>query len=210
MTTKIYKVNLTKTSHLLVLMLSAIGVFFLINSILQEFNFGLIGFVLAVTTSIVAFFIFKKRIITRATFKLNHNRFFVDDRFFDFDEVHYYKTHRMKGAGLTIKLKNGRKIRFSANDNFCNTEEFVAFVNEFEVIALEKWKITKKRTFGESKFGLFFAIISTLVLIYITIYKIHYGESFELSNIGLMILALSTVWSGTNINKILSKGNSKE
>jgi formate hydrogenlyase subunit 3/multisubunit Na+/H+ antiporter MnhD subunit len=186
-------------------MLSALGIFFLINSVFQELNFRLIGVVIAITASIVAFFIFKKRIITRTTFKLNSDQFFVEDRFFDFKEVQYYKTHRMKGAGLTIKLKNGRKIRFSANDNFCNTEEFVAFVNEFEVIAMESWKIKKKRTFGETKFGLFFAIISTLVLIYITIYQMQYGESFELSNIAMMILALSIVWSGTDINKILKR-----
>lgn len=204
MTTNIYKVNLTKPWQLLALGLSSIGVLALTFVVLQKLELGLMSLVIAVLISIFYFYILKKRIILKKEIGLSNNEILLSDQILKFEDISSYKIHRMRGAGLKLKLKDGKVYRLSSNGNFCKSDEFVRFVNDFESKVIDKPKIKKIKTFGETKFGFYFAICSTLSFISVLIFKMVTGQNLELSKIGLILGSLSTLWSGINVRKILA------
>jgi hypothetical protein len=201
MTTETYIVNLTKPWQLLTLTISSIGLLFMTHFALKTFDLGLIGFFLSLLISVTFFFILKKRLIYKTELGLNKNQVSIGDKSFDLKDIVKYKTHRMKGAGLVLKLTNDRTYRLSSNDNFCDSHEFVKFLNDFENMVSDKSEIQKGMSFGETKFGFYFAICSTLFLITAIIFQTVTGKYLEFSGIAMMLVALTTLWSGIEIKK---------
>ena len=163
----------------------------------------------AIILSLISFFALKNSLIIRTRIELNDRQFLVEDKIIDFDDIEYYKIHRMKGAGLTIKLKNGKTHRLSSNENFSDSKEFVRFINDLEDDVFSRLEIRKKKTFGETKFGFFFALISTLIFLYMFIYKLKNGGSFEITSFGLLIITMLTRWSGIDVNKTFANSKQK-
>lgn len=200
---KTYKVQLTKPWQLLTFMLSSIGIFFLANFIFQKLDLELFGVVLSLLVSVIYFFVLRKGLIHTNELYLGENEVFLGDISISFQNIVNYKTHGMKGAGLKLRMKDGKIIRLSSNDNFCNAGEFVRFVNDFERRVGRIPEITKVKSFGETNWGLYLAIFSTALLIVVIFLPPYRGEHFEFSLIGMSLVSLTTLWSGIEIRKTL-------
>lgn len=197
MTTKTYKVHLTKPWQLLALVFSSIGLFFFTNFILQRFDLDLIGATLALLFSITYFFIVKKLIVLKTELRLSKNEIVLGDKSLKLEDISVYKTHKMRGAGLKLKMTNGKTFRLSSNDNFCNSDEFARFVYDFENEVIGKPGIRQVKSFGQTKFGLYFAISSTILAIVISFQV----DDLEFSRLAMVLVALTTLWSGIEIKK---------
>ena len=104
----------------------------------------------------------------------------------------------MKGAGIKFKLKNGKTLRISSNDNFCNSEQFVNLCHNIDS-KLSKYnngQIERKKSFFESKQGYYFAVIMSVLFVIGTIYKSFIDEKFNFGNFALILVSLGIVWSG--------------
>jgi predicted membrane metal-binding protein len=201
MTPKNYNAQLTNPWRLLFLAISSVGIFIVAYLILKIFVPSLFGLISSILVAIVYFIFLKKRLIQKNKLGISKTQIFLKNEQIAFKDIEKYKIHRMRGAGLKIKIKKGKMIRLSSNDNFCDSDEFVRFVNDFENQVSEIPEIRKVKSFGESRFGLYFAITSTVLFVGVIIYKRIINEEFEYSNLGTMLVALSTMWSGIEIKK---------
>ncbi len=204
MTPKTYKVNLTNPWKLLFLLFSSVGLFFLVLFILVKFDLEVLGVTLALICSITYYFLLKKRIPQKTEIGISNNEIVLVNRRIALSEISSYQIHRMRGAGLKLKMKDGKSIRLSSNNNFCDSEGFVQFVNDFEKRALEFPEISKVRSLAETRLGLYFAIATTILFIVGLVYGMLFDKEFSYSRFGLMLVALSTLWSGIEIKKVFA------
>ena len=104
----------------------------------------------------------------------------------------------MKGAGIKFKLKNGKTLRLSSNDSFCNSEKFVRLCENLDskLSNYNNNQIIRKYTFFESKQSYYFAVIITILIVIITIFKLFTNDDFNIGNIALMLVTLVIIWSG--------------
>ncbi|MET2985640.1 hypothetical protein [Aureibaculum conchae] len=197
---KFENVEYTKPFELLLLFTSTLlvfsGMLFLLNRIM---DFGLIKGILALVIAGLFFYIFKKKFIVKISdFELTSNRLEWNNKSVDFKNLEYYKIHWMKGAGIKFKLKNGKKLRISSNDNFCNSEQFVSLCQNIDskLLTYNNGQIIRKKSFFESKQGYYFTVIMSVLFIIGTIFKSITDEKFNFGNITLIFVSLAIVWSG--------------
>jgi hypothetical protein len=203
MTPKSYIVNLTSPWRLLALLTSIIGFFGLMLCTSQFILNGQIGGIIALTISIILFVVLKRKAVRQTTIGLNKRDIVLPNKSISFKDIEYYKTHRMRGAGLKLKLMNGETVHLSSNANFCNSSEFIRFVNDFENTVSEIPEIRKVYSFGETKFGLYFAIGTTTFLGVAIAYQLFTETEIIPTKIPMIIVALTAMWSGIEIKKHL-------
>ncbi len=135
-------------------------------------NFGLIKGILALVIAKIFFYIFKKKFIVKVSdFELTSNKLEWNNKSVDFKNLEYYKIHWMKGAGIKFKLKNGKTLRISSNDSFCNSEQFVNLCHNIDskLLNYNNGQIERKKSFFESKEGYYFAVIISILFVIGTI-----------------------------------------
>ena len=109
----------------------------------------------------------------------------------------------MKGAGIKFKFKNGKTLRISSNDNFCNSEDFVSLCHNIDtkLLKFNNGEIERKKSFFESKKGYYYAIIMTILVVAITFYKLSTDGKFNFTNIALILVTLTTIWSSVRYKR---------
>jgi hypothetical protein len=197
---KYENVEYTNQFELLFLLLSTVAVFsgiiFVLNRIM---SFGLLKGILAFVLAGIYFYILKKKFIVKVSdFELTPNQLEWNNKNVDFKNLEYYKIHWMKGAGIKFKLKNGKTVRLSSNENFCNSEKFVNLCHNIDskLLKYNNGKIERKKTFFESKQGYYFAVIISILFVIGTIYKTFMDEKLNYGNFALILVSLGIVWSG--------------
>lgn len=197
---KFEKVKYTKPFELLFLMFSTItlfiGTIFILNRLI---SIGYLKFILASSIAVIYFIIIKKYFIVKETdFELTKNQLKWDNKSIEFENVEYYKIHWLKGAGIKFKLKNGKVVRLSSNENFCDSEKFVNLCHKINN-NLRKFydnKILRKNSFFETKNGYYFAIIMSFLVVLAIVFKVITKGELNIGNLGIILFSLGTIWSG--------------
>jgi hypothetical protein len=172
------------------------GMIFLLNRIL---DFGLIKGILALVVAGIFFYIFKNKFIVKVSdFELTLNKLEWNKKSVDFKNLEYYKIHWMLGAGIKFKLKNGKTLRISSNDNFCNSEQFVNLCHNIDskLLKFNNGQIIRKKSFFETKQGYYFAVIMTILFVIVTVYKLFTDEKINIQNFAMILVSLRIIWSG--------------
>ncbi|MBU2929591.1 hypothetical protein [Winogradskyella psychrotolerans] len=172
------------------------GIIFVLNRIM---SFGLLKGILAFVLAGIYFYILKKKFIVKVSdFELTTNQLEWNNKNVAFKNLEYYKIHWMKGAGIKFKLKNGKTVRISSNDNFCNSEKFVNLCHDIDskLLKYNNGQIERKKSFFESKQGYFFALIISILFVIGTIYQSFTDEKFNFGNFALILVSLGIIWSG--------------
>ncbi|WP_040756523.1 hypothetical protein, partial [Winogradskyella psychrotolerans] len=197
---KYENVEYTNQFELLFLLGSTVAVFsgiiFVLNRII---SLGLLKGILAFVLAGIYFYLLKKKFIVKVSdFELTSNQLEWNNKNVDFKNLEYYKIHWMKGAGIKFKLKNGKTVRLSSNDNFCNSEKFVNLCHNIDskLLKYNNGQIERKKSFFESKQGYYFAVIMSILFVIGTIYKSFTDEKFNFGNFALILVSLGMVWSG--------------
>jgi len=193
-------VEYTNPFELLFLMGSTVAVFlgiiFVLNRIM---SFGLLKAILAFVLAGIYFYLLKKKFVVKISdFELTSKQLEWNNKNVDFKNLEYYKIHWMKGAGIKFKLKNGKTVRLSSNDNFCNSEKFVNLCHNIDskLLKYNNGQIERKKSFFESKKGYYFAVIISILFVIGTIYKSFTDEKFNFGNFALILVSLGIIWSG--------------
>ncbi|REG82252.1 hypothetical protein [Winogradskyella sediminis] len=197
---KFENVEYTKPFELLLLFALTIlvfsGMIFLLNRIL---DFGLIKGILALVVAGIYFYILKNKFIVKVSdFELTSNKLEWNKKSVDFKNLEYYKIHWMKGAGIKFKLKNGKTLRISSNDNFCNSEQFVNLCHNIDskLLKYNNGQIIRKKSFFETKQGYYFAVVMTILFVIGTVYKLFTDEKINIQNLAMILVSLGIIWSG--------------
>jgi hypothetical protein len=197
---KYKNVEYTNPFELLFLLGSTVAVFsgiiFVLNRIM---SFGLAKGILAFVLAGIYFYILKKKFIVKISdFELKSNQLEWDNKNVDFNDLEYYKIHWMKGAGIKFKFKNGKTLRISSNDNFCDSEQFVNLCQNIDskLLNYNNGQIERKKSFFESKQGYYFAVIMSMLFVIGTIYKSLTDEKINIGNFALILVSLGIIWSG--------------
>ncbi|WP_336128557.1 hypothetical protein [Mesoflavibacter sp. CH_XMU1422-2] len=197
---KYKNVEYTNPFELLFLLGSTVAIFSVIIFVLNRvMSFGLIKGILAFVLAGIYFYILKKKFIVKISdFELKSNQLEWDNKNVNFNDLEYYKIHWIKGAGIKFKFKNGKTLRISSNDNFCNSEQFVNLCQNIDskLLKYNKWHIERKRSFFESKQGYYFAVIMSIFCVIGTIYKSLTDKKINIENFALILVSLGIIWSG--------------
>ena len=131
---KFEKVKYTKPFELFFLIVSTItlfiGTIFILNRLIST---GFLKFILALSIAVIYFLLIKIYFIVKETdFELTENQLKWDNESIEFENIEYYKIHWLKGAGIKFKLKNGKVVRLSSNENFCDSEKFVNLCHKID------------------------------------------------------------------------------
>jgi hypothetical protein len=197
---KFKNVEHTNTFELVFLFASTIAVFagmiFALNTMKV---FGPLKAIIAIIIAALYFIIFKKNFIVKvSSFELTSNKLNWNHKSVDFNNIIYYRIHWMKGAGIKFKLKNGKTVRISSNDNFCNSKKFVHLSREIDakLLRFNNKQILKKKSFFETKKVYYFAIVMSVLFVTGTIYKLFTGDTFNTGNAASILICLGIIWSG--------------
>ena len=197
---KYENVEYTNPFELLFLMGSTVAVFFGIIFVLNRImSFGILKGILAIVLAGIYFYFLKKKFIVKfSDFELTSNKLEWNNKIVDFKNLEYYKIHWMKGAGIKFKLKNGKTIRISSNDNFCNSEQFVNLCHNIDskLLNYNKGQIIRKKSFFETKQGYYFAVIMTVLFVIVIAYKSFTDEKINIQNFAMILVSLGIIWSG--------------
>ena len=197
---KYKNVEYTNPFELLFLLGSTLAIFSAIIIVLNRvMSFGLIKGILAFVLAGIYFYILKKKFIVKISdFELKSNQLEWDNKNVNFNDLEYYKIHWIKGAGIKFKFKNGKTLRISSNDNFCNSEQFVNLCQNIDskLLKYNKGQIERKRSFFESKQGYYFAVIISILCVIGTIYKSLTDKKINIENFTLILVSLGIIWNG--------------
>ena len=197
---KFEKVKYTKPFELFFLIVSTItlfiGTIFILNRLIST---GFLKFILALSIAVIYFLLIKIYFIVKETdFELTENQLKWDNESIEFENIEYYKIHWLKGAGIKFKLKNGKVVRLSSNENFCDSEKFVNLCHKIDN-NLRKFndnKILRKNSFFETKNGYYIAIIMSFLVVLAIVFKIITKGELNIGNLGIILFSLGTIWSG--------------
>ena len=197
---KFEKVKYTKPFELFFLIVSTItlfiGTIFILNRLIST---GFLKFILALSIAVIYFLLIKIYFIVKETdFELTENQLKWDNESIEFENIEYYKIHWLKGAGIKFKLKNGKVVRLSSNENFCDSEKFVNLCHKIDN-NLRKFndnKILRKNSFFETKNGYYIAIIISFLVVLAIVFKIITKGELNIGNLGIILFSLGTIWSG--------------
>ncbi len=118
-----------------------------------------------------------------------------------FDEIESYMVQIFKGTLLKLKLKDGRKIRIQANDNFCNPKQFDVFCTELEA-TIEQFKSTTKtevvrqKSFFDKKGTYYFLVVFSIAVACLIVFAVITGKKVKIGSLLLSLSALGSVWAG--------------
>ena len=202
---KFKDVEYTNQFQIVFLLVSTVGVFSAIIFILNRIiNLGLIKVGLAFLVTATYYLIFRKKFTVKTSdFELTSRQLKWNNKTIDFNDLEYYKIHWMKGAGIKFKFKDGKTLRISLNDNFCNSEHFVSLCHNIDakLLKFNNGEIERKKSFFESKKGYYYAIIMTVLVVAIIFYKLFTDEEFNFTNIALILVTLTTIWRGVRYKR---------
>lgn len=137
----------------------------------------------------------KNKFFYKLNFKIFENKFSYDENDIIFNEIESYKVEYMRGATLNLKLKSGKKINFSSNDNFCNAENFIFFCKSLDKrLKNYEGSIIRKKSFLETKFGLYFVYLLTFAFLLIILMSIFTEKKINIATLGLIIISISALW----------------
>jgi len=197
---KFEKVKYTKPIELLFLMVSTItlliGALFFLNSFI---SIVYLKFLLALPIAMVYFNLIKIHFVVKeADFELSANQLKWDNEIIEFENIEYYKIHWLKGAGIKFKLKNGKVVRISSNENFCDSGNFVNLCHKIEAHLknFNENKLLRKHSFFETKNGYYFAILMSFLAVLAVVFKVFFKNELNISSLGLIIFSLGIIWSG--------------
>jgi hypothetical protein len=193
----------TKPIELFIFLLALLLIFFFCIKVQFLLFPKLISILSSISITLISFFLLKKKLVKKSSFVLLDDKVKCNNALIHFDEIKSFKMHFMKGAGLQLNLKNGDTIRFSSNDNFCNSDKFVEFCLTLNK-QLSKYNdgvIVKKKSFMETKWGYYTLISMAILVVGIFIHSIITGKELRIGAFGLMIVSLSTLWSSYKISK---------
>jgi uncharacterized membrane protein len=182
---------------LFLLFMSTILLLFLSTIIINKFVIsGIISFLISIILSAVYFYKIYKQLVKNDVFLVFVDRFEFNEKIIYFDTIKSYKIHWLKGAGLKIICKNGKTLRISANSNLYNSDTFVKFCEELDKRLSKLDTIERQKTFFETKYGYYFSLSATTIVVGILIYETFTGFQIKISTLVLMLICLSTIWSG--------------
>ena len=197
---KFEKVKYTKPIEILFLLVSTItlliGTLFFLNSFI---SIVYLKFLLALPFAMVYFNLIKIHFVVKETdFELSANQLKWDNENIEFENIEYYKIHWLKGAGIKFKLKNGKVVRISSNENFCDSGQFVNLCQKIEAHLknFNENKLLRKHSFFETKNGYYFAILMSFLAVLAVVFKIFSKNEWNISSLGLIIFSLGIIWSG--------------
>jgi len=197
---KFEKVKYAKPFELLFLMISTITLFIGIIIIFNKISsIGFPRYIVALSFAIIYFLLIKKYfIIKESDFELTKNQLKWENKTIDFANIDYYKIHWLKGAGIKFKLKDGKVIRISSNENFCDTEKFVDLCHKIEnnLSQFNENSIVRKQSFFETRNGYYFAIVMSCVAFFAIVCKFFTKDEVNIASLGLILISLGTIWSG--------------
>ena len=137
----------------------------------------------------------KNKFFYKVNFKIFENKFSYDDGEIIFDEIKSYKVEYIQGATLNLKLKSGKIINLSSNDNFCNAENFKNFCKSLDKrLKNYEGSIVRKKSFLETKYALYFVYLMTFVFLLIILTSIFTEKKIKIATLGLIIMSLATLW----------------
>jgi len=86
----------------------------------------------------------------------------------------------------------------SSNGNFCNSEKFVSLCRKLDsrLSNYNNHQIIRKKTFFETKYGYYFAVVLTILVVCIGAFRLFTGAGFRIGNIALMSVSLGILWTG--------------
>lgn len=202
---KFQNVEYTKQSELVLLFLSTaalfFGLIFILNRVIDD---GFVKALIALISTVAYFWILKNRWIVKVSdFTLTSKKLEWNKSSIEFEDIKSYKIRRMKGAELIIKLKSGKTIYLTSNNHFCNSEKFETLCNSLDdkLSTYNKGQIIKKKTFLETKTGLYFTITITVIIVVGGVYKSFTDNHFNISTVFLVIASLGILWSGIAANR---------
>ncbi|NMM50658.1 hypothetical protein [Marinigracilibium pacificum] len=195
-------VEYSKPIELFGLLISTFILFFLLLRAFSIFlSDSIFSLIISLSGSIIFYILLKKRIIKKADFLVSNKSLKWNNNEIEYSKILWYRINWMKGASIKLKLVDGSVFRLSANSTFINSEDFIKLAQHLDkkLITYGDEKIIRKNSFGESKSGFIIMISLTIILIGLTIFKITNDKEFNISNIGLIIISLSTLWSGIKL-----------
>lgn len=205
-TGKKYNTKLTRPWELLLLMIASVGVFILTNYCFQLFNAGLAGYLIAlIPAALFFYFVLRKYLVRKTEIRLSKSEIMIADRCVKLEDIQSYKYHRMRGAGLKMKLKNGKNLRLSSNEYFCDSSEFVRFIYDFQKRIQDYPNIMWKKTFFQTKTGYYIALVLSGLTIFTLLYQMIFGTGVNLSRDILLLVGFSGMWSGIDRKEIFEK-----
>ena len=195
---KVFKnVKYSNPIRLLLFALSIIPLLILIVKLINNYVIsGISSFILSLILTGVYVFFSLKNIIKKKDFSIYPDRFEYDIYKIYFNSIKSYKIHWMKGAGLKIKFKSGRILRISANSNLFEDAPFVAFCSALDIKLSKFDNIKRKKSFYETKYGYYLAVIITIIVVGIFIYEFFTGFKIKTSQLVMLLIGLSAIWSG--------------
>ena len=137
---------------------------------------------------------YKKRFFYRVNFKIFGNKFSYNEDEVLYEEIKSYRIDYMGGATLNLKLKSGEKVNLSSNNHFCKTENFVNFCKALDKRLMHFEGIVRKKSFTETRFGLYFVYLMTFAFLIIILMSIFTEKKIKIATLGLIITSLATLW----------------
>ena len=124
-------------------------------------------------------------VVKEADFELSANQLKWDNENIEFENIEYYKIHWLKGAGIKFKLKNGKVVRISSNENFCDSGNFVNLCHKIEAQLknFNENKLLRKHSFFETKNGYYFAILMSFLAVLAVVFKIFSKNELNITSL---------------------------
>ena len=72
----------------------------------------------------------------------------------------------------------------------------IKFCKELDKRLSKLGSIERQNTFYETKYGYYFALSATAIVVGVLIYETFTGFQIKISTLVLMLIGLSTIWSG--------------
>jgi ABC-type multidrug transport system fused ATPase/permease subunit len=160
--------------------------------------------ILTIVVPILIFYLNRKKIkangrailtADRVTFELVDNKVT-----YEFKDIKSYTIQYYHGLALNLRLKEGKKFRLLANDNFCKPEKFSKFCRAFEKTldtfeSLNKTSSIRGKSIFEKQW--FFVLLITLTALAIgALIYASLADKAKPGSILISIGALISLWTG--------------
>jgi len=174
---------------------------------------GTPGIIIVFVIPFLIFWFNKKKIKKYGTATINEKFITLDlnkqNHKIEFDNIKSYLVQHYNGVYLRIIQNDGKKTTVTSNSNFCNSEGFELFCEEFET-TIEKSRIEnklpiiRKKSFFEKKWVFVFLIIMTIFFIG-AIFKGMLSDRKSYASLFTSLGTLIALWGGYFSTKIKVK-----
>lgn len=203
---KFENVEYCESNKALYLVLSCILIFGILFLILIKVLNPIFVFSISFLSAFIFYKSLKHRFVSISDFRIDDEKIDFGNRIVKFEDILHYRTEFINGAVLNIKLKSGKRINLSSNNHICKTSIFENFCKSLErrINALENLNIERKRSAYESKVYFYFTVVFTIIAISAILFSIFSGKKMKFQTLGLILLGLSTMWTGILNRKIIN------